>query len=139
VSINNLGELRYAKGDLVGVEPLYEESLVARRRTLGDEHPDTLTSIYNLGKLLAAKGDLPRAIVLFEEELRGVPRHGEQHEETQDSIENLERVRAQLAAGGGSATTAVEGAPTSEQPSEGVPPPRQKSTTDAQTNDDAVA
>ena len=32
-------------------EPLFEEALAARRRTLGDEHPDTLTSMNNLGML----------------------------------------------------------------------------------------
>ena len=39
---------------------MYEEVLAAHRRTLGDEHPDTLTSINNLGVLRRAKGDLAR-------------------------------------------------------------------------------
>ena len=34
--------------------PLLEEALTARRETLGDRHPDTLTSVDNLGRLLEA-------------------------------------------------------------------------------------
>ena len=38
--------------------PLYDEALTARRETLGDRHPDTLTSIGNLGSLLQDQGKL---------------------------------------------------------------------------------
>ena len=38
--------------------PLYEEALQARRVTLGDRHPDTLTSISNMGGLLQDMGQL---------------------------------------------------------------------------------
>ena len=41
MSINNLGSLHKAKGDFAAAQPLYEEALAARRRTLGDLHEDT--------------------------------------------------------------------------------------------------
>jgi hypothetical protein len=45
ISVSNLGALLQAKGDLAAAEPLYREALEVRRETLGDRHPDTLTSI----------------------------------------------------------------------------------------------
>eukprot|EP01046_Picozoa_sp_COSAG06_P044742 COSAG06_NODE_6079_length_3121_cov_22.584712_3_plen_253_part_01 len=82
-SINNLGALRKAKGDLAGAEALYEESLAAHRRTLGDEHPSTLISINNLGLLRKAKGDLAGAEALYEEALAARRRTlGDEHPST---------------------------------------------------------
>ena len=60
-SINNLGGLLYAKGDLAAAEPLYHEALKGLRETLGSRHPHTLISINNLGTVLQAKGDLGAA------------------------------------------------------------------------------
>ena len=57
ISINDLGVLLKAKGDLAAAEPLYREALKGRRETLGSRHPHTLTSINNLGKLLAETVD----------------------------------------------------------------------------------
>ena len=60
-----------AKGDLDGAAPLYREALKARRETMGDRHPDTLTSIYNYAVLLEAKGDLDGAAPLYREAIQG--------------------------------------------------------------------
>jgi hypothetical protein len=57
-SINNLGTLLRAKGDLAAAEPLYREALEVRRETLGDQHPRTLASRNSLGALLQNMGDL---------------------------------------------------------------------------------
>jgi hypothetical protein len=57
-SINNLGTLLMAKGDLAAAEPLCREAMKGMRETLGDRHPTTLTCIRNLGALLKAKVDL---------------------------------------------------------------------------------
>jgi hypothetical protein len=70
-SINNLGSLLKAKGDLDGAEALYREALEARREVLGDRHPDTLSSINNLGALLKDKGGLDGAQVLLAEAVAG--------------------------------------------------------------------
>ena len=67
ISINNLGAVLYAKGDLAAAESLYREALEVQRETLGGRHPDTLTSISNLGTLLHAKGDLATAEPLLRE------------------------------------------------------------------------
>jgi len=69
--ISNLGMLLHDRGDLDGAEALYREALEAQRETLGDRHPNTLTSINNLGRLLAAKGDLDGAEALYREALEG--------------------------------------------------------------------
>ena len=47
---------RARAGKLGEAEPLYRETLAARRETLGDRHPDTLTSISNMAVLLKAQG-----------------------------------------------------------------------------------
>ena len=122
ISINNLGSLREAKGDLAGAEPLYEEGLAASRRTLGDEHPDTLISIHNLGLLRKAKGDLAGSEALLEEAASGCERAlGEGHPHTTIFKESLARVRGALSERPPAAGTPPPGEGMS-QPSEGVPP-----------------
>src|SRR5204863_3956806 len=74
---------------------LQEKVLEAHQRILGDEHPDTLTSIYNLAVRywdLSRRGD---ALELYEQELKTCRRiHGEGGIETLMSIANLiERYR----------------------------------------------
>ena len=51
--------------------PWSAEALQARRETLGDRHPDTLTSISNVGMLLQAQGDLEGAAALMRAALAG--------------------------------------------------------------------
>ena len=71
-SINNLGVLLQAKGDLAAAEPqaLLREALEVRRETLGERHPDTLASINSLGMLLYDKGELAAAEPLLLEAKR---------------------------------------------------------------------
>ena len=59
----------HAKGDLAAAEPLLREVLEGRRDTLGNRHPNTLTSISNLCNLLKIKGDLAAAELLHREAL----------------------------------------------------------------------
>ena len=66
-SINNLGGLLMAKGDLDAAELLYREAMDVQRETLGNRHPNTLISISNLGLLLQDKGDLATAEPLLRE------------------------------------------------------------------------
>ena len=61
VLINQLGVLLQKMGKLDEARPLYEEALQARRATLGDRHPRTLTSISNMGMLLMDMGKLDEA------------------------------------------------------------------------------
>ena len=47
-SINRLGVLLKAKGDLAAAEPLLREALEVSCATLGNRHPSTLDRIINL-------------------------------------------------------------------------------------------
>ena len=46
-SLNNLGYLLQAMGDLTGARPYLESALAIRERVLGLEHPDTAGSLNN--------------------------------------------------------------------------------------------
>src|SRR5260370_42566242 len=71
------------------------EVLEARRRILGEEHPDTLNSISNLARTLAAQGDLAGARRLEEPVLEARRRIlGEEHPDTLTSMDNLARTIA---------------------------------------------
>jgi Flp pilus assembly protein TadD len=85
-----LGTLLKARGDLEGAEPLLREALASCREELGDEHPDTLSSLYNLGILLEERGDLEGAAKLLREELHAcTARYGSGHSETIASARHL--------------------------------------------------
>jgi len=67
-----------------------EQALEIRRRELGDEDPDTLTSINDLGHLLKTRGKLDEAYPLFREALEGFRRTlGDEHPDTLVSLINL--------------------------------------------------
>merc|ERR1719424_468310 len=60
------------------------------RETLGDRHPNTLTSINNLGFLLKNQGDLDGAEALYREALAASRETlGDRHPSTLTSINNL--------------------------------------------------
>jgi tetratricopeptide (TPR) repeat protein len=88
--INNLANLLKGQGKLSDAEPLYREALAGRRRTLGDEHPSTLSSINNLAILLKGQGRLGEAEPLYREAFFGRRRTLEvEHPDTLGSINNL--------------------------------------------------
>jgi tetratricopeptide (TPR) repeat protein len=69
---------------------LREEVLKARKRTLGDEHPNTLVSINNLARWYSNLGRQQEAIKLGEEVLKARKRTlGEEHPDTLVSMNNL--------------------------------------------------
>ena len=60
------------------------------QRTLGDEHPDTLTSMYNLAEAYWRLGRREDSMELFEKEWKACLRvHGEEHRQTLMSLQNL--------------------------------------------------
>lgn len=70
--------------------PLQESALATRRRVLGDEHPDTLTSINNMGYLLQAMGKHAEAEPHYREALDARRRVlGGDHPDTLTSINNM--------------------------------------------------
>jgi hypothetical protein len=71
--------------------------LAASRRTLGDEHPGTLSSIGNLGLLRKAKGDLAGAEALNEESLAARRRTlGDEHPSTLISVWTYATLRSEV-------------------------------------------
>jgi tetratricopeptide (TPR) repeat protein/tRNA A-37 threonylcarbamoyl transferase component Bud32 len=70
--------------------PLQTRALEVRRRLLGDEHPDTISSISNMGYLLASQGKLAEAEPYCREALEKSRRVlGEEHPDTLGSINNM--------------------------------------------------
>ena len=78
------------RGSYVLARPGFERQLEARKRLLGDEHPDTLGSMSNLAITLQAQGDLPDARRLQEAVLGARKRlQGDEHPDTLTSMNNL--------------------------------------------------
>ncbi len=57
--------LLLAQGEQSEAELYFREALESRRRVLGDDHPETLTSLNNMGGLLKAQGKLSEAEALL--------------------------------------------------------------------------
>ncbi len=60
-SLNNMGYLLRAQGELTKAEPFFRDALAMRQRLYPearykDGHPDLATSLNNLGSLLQAQG-----------------------------------------------------------------------------------
>ena len=60
-TVNNLGLVLKAQGDLVAARAAYERALASAERTFGPDHPNVAKTISNLGLVLHAQGDLPAA------------------------------------------------------------------------------
>jgi tetratricopeptide (TPR) repeat protein len=87
---NQLGRLLQAQGKLDEAGVLLREALEAKRATLGDRHPSTLSSRGNLGGLLADQGKLDEAGVLLREALEASRATlGDRHPSTLVSMNNL--------------------------------------------------
>jgi tetratricopeptide (TPR) repeat protein len=93
----NLGNIYAALGDYVGARPYYEQALAIRRKVLGEEHPDTATSLNNLGRLLEDMGDYAGARPYFEQALAICRKVlGKEHPDTRIARENLERLKKEM-------------------------------------------
>ncbi len=68
-SLNSLGYLLKAQGDLAGAWSCYERALAIREKSLGLDHPDTANSLNNLGFLRQEQGDLAGARSHYERAL----------------------------------------------------------------------
>jgi tetratricopeptide (TPR) repeat protein len=76
---------------------LHEQALTGLRRVLGDDHPDTLTSMNNLAMTRRAFGDADGARDLHEQALAGRRRVlGQDHPDTLHSMNNLAATRREL-------------------------------------------
>jgi len=67
-----------------------ESALVIRRRELGDDHIDTISSIGQMGSLLEATGEYERAIAFLQEAIERSKRaYGDDHAHTLREINNM--------------------------------------------------
>jgi tetratricopeptide (TPR) repeat protein len=92
-SLNNLGFVFEAQGDLAGARPLYERALAINEKVLGPEHPHTAANLHNLARLALVLGDLAgarplqeRALAINEKVL------GPEHPHTATNLNNLARL-----------------------------------------------
>jgi tetratricopeptide (TPR) repeat protein len=82
--------LASAQGDHASARRLHEKMLEVRKRILGEEHPDTLTSMSNLGSTFWAQGDHAGARRLHEKVFEVRKRMlGKEHPDTLTSMNNL--------------------------------------------------
>ncbi|MFJ4094585.1 FxSxx-COOH system tetratricopeptide repeat protein [Kitasatospora sp. NPDC089913] len=80
----------YRRGHVARTIPLREAALTQFEQTLGDTHPDTLTSRNNLAYAYESAGDLDRAIPLYETTLTQREQTlGDTHPDTLTSRNNL--------------------------------------------------
>jgi tetratricopeptide (TPR) repeat protein len=87
----------WSRGQYRQALALEEQALAARRRVLGDEHPDTLTAMNNLAATRRALGDLDGARELYEQALAGCRRVlGDEHPDTLTATNNLAAARGGL-------------------------------------------
>ena len=71
--------------------------LGARRRVLGEEHPDTLTSANNLAYSLSGQGKHAEAVEMLQAAHQALQRVlGSAHLDTLDSVQALEFLRSQM-------------------------------------------
>ena len=68
-SLNNLGSLLQAQGDLASARNYYERALAIHERVLGPNHPRTAASLGNLGFLLHLMGHAASARPYLERSL----------------------------------------------------------------------
>ena len=87
----------YIDGQYKRAEELQVQEMQTRKRVLGDEHPDTLTSMNNLAYTLQLQSRYKEALALIETcfHLRQQVL-GEQHPDTQSSFKTLNGWRADL-------------------------------------------
>ena len=80
----------FEQGSYQSARKLEEQVLEARRRVLGQEHPNTLTAMNNLAQTLGAQGDHAAARKLEEQVLEARRRVlGQEHPDTLTAMNNL--------------------------------------------------
>ena len=93
--MNNLVGTLNAQGDLAGARRLQDQVMQARTCVLGEEHPDTLTSMNNLAVLMVQAGDHEGTLQLLRKCLSGRRKVlGEDHPDTAATAESLRRLEA---------------------------------------------
>jgi tetratricopeptide (TPR) repeat protein len=80
----------YQQGKYNEAIPLAEQALAIRKKQLGDNHPDTATSLNNLAGLYRSQGRYAEAEPLYQEALAIIKQQlGDNHPATASSLNNL--------------------------------------------------
>jgi tetratricopeptide (TPR) repeat protein len=87
---NNLGLVYEAKWQYDKAIEYYEKALVIQKKTVGEDHPDTVNSYNNLGGAYYEKGQYDKAIEYYEKAL-AIQKEvlGEEHPDTARSYNNI--------------------------------------------------
>jgi tetratricopeptide (TPR) repeat protein len=72
VAMNNVGWMLLTNGNFTDAQNLLSEALRRRRTVLGDDHPDTISSLFNLGSLFEKQEHFAEAEPLFAEMYRRI-------------------------------------------------------------------
>jgi len=90
ITLVNIGLFLWRDGKGKDAERLFKRSYEIRQMLLGNEHPETLTSMHNLALTYRDQGKLQDAADLQERELEATKRTlGEEHPDTSTSMSNL--------------------------------------------------
>jgi CHAT domain-containing protein len=85
-----LAALYQSQGRYSEAEPLYKQALAIRKQQLGDNHPDTATSLNNLAALYQSQGRYSEAEPLYKQALAIRKQQlGDNHPDTATSLNNL--------------------------------------------------
>ena len=68
--MSNLAGVLHSQGKFTEAEPIFREVLTLRIKELGQEHPDTITSINNLASVLDKQGKDSKAEKLYRQALQ---------------------------------------------------------------------
>jgi tetratricopeptide (TPR) repeat protein len=86
-----------ALGDRKAARDLLQDTVDRYRRTLGQDHPDTLRAASNLAEILHKQGSLQAALDLYQDTLDRYQRTlGEDHPDTRDVAGSLGEVWLEL-------------------------------------------
>src|SRR5262249_8639055 len=81
--VNHLGTLLFRRGRFAGAEEVFRQSLEARRKLLGPDHPQVAISLHNVGFAVARQDRWAEAETLFREALTiNTAKLGPDHPET---------------------------------------------------------
>ncbi|MCJ7444804.1 MAG: tetratricopeptide repeat protein [Methanotrichaceae archaeon] len=91
ISVNNLGSVLQALGDLQEAKKCYERALKIDENVYGPDNPEVATDVNNLGLVLRDLGDLQEAKKCYERAFEIFrTKLGENHDKTRKVKSNLE-------------------------------------------------
>ena len=93
LNMNNLAVLYHSQGKYDEAESLYQQNLKMRRKLLGDDHLDVVTSLNNLAKLYNSQGRYDEAEHLYQQALETRRKLlGDDHPDVATSLNNLAKL-----------------------------------------------